>query len=150
MGYEPIFGSASEKHATYRIIPASHVTSESGTGLVHVAPAHGAEDYAAFQSLGLLDPHSKHPLICHVDERGCFSPAIQDVMGDKFGKDLVGLEVLKAGSTAIIDKLQNFDALAKEEPIVHRYPYDWKTDQPIIVTSVELAADILSELLTGS
>ncbi|KLO17641.1 isoleucyl-tRNA synthetase [Schizopora paradoxa] len=133
--YEPIFPSALKKHAPYRIIPASHVTSDSGTGLVHVAPAHGAEDYAAFLSMGLLDARSEYPLLCHVDERGCFSSAIQNVVGDILGKDLVGLEVLKAGTTTIIDVLKLYDALAKEEPIVHRYPYDWKTDQPIIVTA---------------
>ncbi len=132
--YEPLFTSAPQKNAPYRIISASHVTSDSGTGLVHCAPAHGAEDYVAFRSLGLLDTQAQNALICHVDEQGRFTDSIRDVVGDKVGQDLVGLEVLKAGTSAIINKLKDLGALAKEQPILHRYPYDWKTDEPIIVT----------------
>lgn len=132
--YEPIFPTASQENAPYRIIPASHVTSESGTGLVHCAPAHGAEDYAAFQALGLLDANAGDTLICHVDEQGRFSAAIRDVVGDQLGEDLFGLDVIKAGTSTVVKKLKELGALAKEQPIVHRYPYDWKTDEPIIVT----------------
>ncbi|KAG2336295.1 Dbl homology domain-containing protein [Suillus weaverae] len=55
-----------------KIIAASHVTSESGSGLVHCAPAHGTEDYLAFRVLGILQGSTD--IVCHVDDAGKFSP----------------------------------------------------------------------------
>lgn len=105
---------------------------------MHCAPAHGAEDYNAFRSLGLLDPSSSTSLdlICHVDGEGKFSPEIIEVVGEEAGRELVGKEVLKAGGKAVVDLLRTMgdDVLLGVEKIKHRYPYDWKTGEPVIVT----------------
>ena len=103
---------------------------------MHCAPAHGSDDYAAFRSLGLLQ--GQHPkLICHVNGEGRFSEEILDIIGEEHGKRLSGLAVLSEGTDAVIELLQEMDGvLLKEEKIKHRYPYDWKTDKPIIVTYV--------------
>ncbi len=115
-----------------KIGPASHVTSDSGTGLVHCAPAHGAEDYHAFRTLNLLtNPNS---MVCHVDGEGKFSSGVADVLGSDIAKGVEGKEVLGDGSKAIVDVLKRLDRLVKLKRVKHRYPYDWKTDQPIIVT----------------
>lgn len=113
----------------FKIIPSSHVTTESGTGLVHCAPAHGMEDYAAFQALGLLHPD----LLCHVDGAGQFSQEVASVTGETVAKSLVGLDILKGGSKAMVKVLEDAGALVKLQKIKHRYPYDWKTGEPIIV-----------------
>lgn len=121
----------------FRIIPASYVTADSGTGLVHCAPAHGAEDYNAFRTLGLLSSSSiEQNMICHVDGAGKFTSAIADVMGTEAAKELIGKEVLKAGGKAMIELLRAMgnNVLMGVEKIKHRYPYDWKTDEPVIVT----------------
>ena len=112
---------------TLQVILASHVTSDTGTGLVHCAPAHGSEDYHAFRSL--LDSG----MLCHVDAEGKFCSSVKDIVGP-LEADLVGLEVLKEGSKAIVRLLGQTKSLLAVEKFRHRYPYDWKTDEPVIVT----------------
>lgn len=115
-----------------KIIPALHVTSESGTGLVHCAPAHGAEDYHAFRALNLLS--SPNSMICHVDGEGKFSGGVTDILGSEVAREIEGKEVLGDGSRGVVKVLKRLDRLVKIKRIKHRYPYDWKTDKPIIVT----------------
>ncbi|KAJ8083181.1 isoleucine-tRNA ligase [Marasmius tenuissimus] len=133
--YTPIFSSlnTSKEQPSLKIIAANHVTADSGTGLVHCAPAHGAEDYHAFRSLGLiLDADS---IRCHVDGAGAFSPEVAKVVGEEASKTLIGQPVLEGGSKAVVDLLKQMGALVKVQRFKHRYPYDWKTDKPIIVTA---------------
>jgi len=112
------------------VIPSNHVTAEAGTGLVHCAPAHGAEDYHAFLA---LDPNSfKHCLLCHVDGEGKFTDDIAEVVGNSVAKELVGQDIMEAGSRSMIKLLEAAGALVKIQRIRHRYPYDWKTGQPVI------------------
>jgi len=130
--YKPIFASlpgASTK--TMKIVPGSHVTAESGTGLVHCAPAHGTEDYLTFKSLGQLDD-----MLCHVGSAGEFTAAVAEVVGDEAAARLVKKSVLKDGSKTAVDLLREVGQLVKVKRIKHRYPYDWKTDEPIILTYV--------------
>lgn len=129
--YIPIFSSLSLGFTPLKIIAAPHVTSESGTGLVHCSPAHGAEDYQAFLALGLIS--STNNMVCHVDKEGKFTADVAEVVGEYAGS-LVGQEVLTSGSKAVVDLLRSVGALVKIQRIKHRYPYDWKTNQPIIVT----------------
>lgn len=129
--YRPIFSSLTAQNPL-KIIPATHVTSESGTGLVHCAPAHGAEDYHAFQSLDLLS--NPDDMICHVDGEGKFSRSVIDVLGFEAAKEVQDKEVISDGSKSIVDILKRLNRLVKIKRIKHRYPYDWKTDKPIIVT----------------
>jgi isoleucyl-tRNA synthetase len=129
--YYPIFSSLTAQNPL-KVIPASHVTSESGTGLVHCAPAHGAEDYHAFNSLHLLS--SVDDMVCHVDGEGKFSCGVTDVLGFDAAKVVQGKEVLIDGSKCVVDILKQLGRLVKIKRIKHRYPYDWKTDKPIIVT----------------
>ncbi|THV04716.1 isoleucyl-tRNA synthetase [Dendrothele bispora CBS 962.96] len=133
LAYRPIFSSFQEGQSLLNVIPASHVTSDSGTGLVHCAPAHGAEDYNAFRNLGLLaQPDS---IICHVDAQGNFSKDVVKVVGDDAGKSLIGQPVLDAGSRAVVELLKQTKSFVAIKRFKHRYPYDWKTDKPIIVTA---------------
>lgn len=134
--YRPIFSSlhGSSSSSPLPIIPSRHVTSDSGTGLVHCAPAHGAEDYTVFRNLRLLSSSSSlGDLLCHVDIQGRFTEGVQDVVGGKAAHALVGKEVLGEGGKAIVGLLENAGALRKIEKIKHRYPYDWRTDKPVIV-----------------
>lgn len=128
-----------------KIIPATHVTADSGTGLVHCAPGHGAEDYNAFRALGLLS--SGQPITCHVGEGGKFTPGVVSVVGEAAGEKLVGQEVLQDGSKAVVELLKELGCLVKIKRIKHRYPYDWKTDQPIIVTCVSSSSCYLIFLM---
>ncbi|KAI0336726.1 isoleucyl-tRNA synthetase [Cubamyces sp. BRFM 1775] len=146
--YRPIFASrpaSSSSPASLPIIPSSHVTQDSGTGLVHCAPAHGAEDYAVMQALGLIkssssaevvtsvSPATAADLVCHVNGLGQFTEDVAEVVGQEAAERLAGKEVLDQGGREIVALLTENGALRKVQRFKHRYPYDWKTDKPVIV-----------------
>jgi isoleucyl-tRNA synthetase len=112
----PLFDRISEV-----VIGGDYITTESGTGLVHTAPGHGQEDYIVGQKYGL-------PILSPVDEQGNFT--------EEAG-EFAGLNVLKDANQAIIAKLTEKQALLKEEPYQHKYPYDWRTKKPTIFRATE-------------
>ena len=103
------------------VIGGEYITTESGTGLVHTAPGHGVDDFHTGQKNGL-------PVLCPVDEAGTLT--------EEAGP-FAGLNVLKDANPAIIEALQQADALLKHEPYGHRYPYDWRTKKPTIFRATE-------------
>ncbi|NDJ16959.1 isoleucine--tRNA ligase [Myxacorys almedinensis] len=119
------------EHCTYKhplydriseiVIGGDYVTTESGTGLVHTAPGHGQEDYQVGQRYGL-------PILAPVDDNGNFT--------EEAGQ-FQGLNVLDDGNTAVIEALAAAGSLLKEEPYVHKYPYDWRTKKPTIFRATE-------------
>ncbi|CAE6337625.1 unnamed protein product [Rhizoctonia solani] len=115
--YKSPFGMAQSP-----VFTAKHVTADSGTGLVHTAPAHGPEDYAVWRG-------TKHEgdILCPVDNEGKFT----DAVGDEWAR-LVGKEVLGDGNIEVIRILKEQGLLVKKETIRHRYPYDWKSKKPVI------------------
>ncbi|KAF7289886.1 hypothetical protein MIND_01363300 [Mycena indigotica] len=129
--YAPIFSKLSPEMPLdfLQVVSGDHVTDSSGTGLVHCAPAHGAEDYLSLQ--GLL---SRQEMICHVGAAGEFTKDVVQTVGD-VGKTLIGESVLDNGSRKIVELLKEVGALVKIQRIKHRYPYDWRTNQPIIMTA---------------
>ncbi|KAI5121814.1 hypothetical protein M0805_009806 [Coniferiporia weirii] len=134
--YRPLFQPKVRSDGSFKIVPSAHVTPESGTGLVHTAPAHGAEDYAVFRDLGLLRVQDPASLVCYVDSEGRYSKAVIDAVGEEYGERLVGLDVLVRGTSIVIEQLKEMKGVfVAEERVTHKYPYDWKTDKPIIVTA---------------
>ncbi|KAK2465643.1 hypothetical protein APHAL10511_002187 [Amanita phalloides] len=133
LSYVPLFSATAGPAVPLKVIPAAHVTAESGTGLVHCAPAHGVEDYAAFRSLGMLN--TMDSMICHVDSEGAFSKDVASVVGEDLAKHLHGQRVLGDGGKAIVEMVKEMGRLVKVKRIKHRYPYDWRTNQPVIVTA---------------
>ena len=110
----------------------AHVTDESGTGLVHTAPAHGLEDFLVGQGCGLS-------LRCPVDASGRFTGATDE------GAAFAGMEVLGQGRTAVLEKLKENNALLAASSYKHRYPYDWRTSKPVIFrTTPQWFADLES------
>jgi len=103
------------------LLGGDYITTESGTGLVHTAPGHGQEDFIVGQRYGLA-------VLSPVDEKGNFT--------DEAGR-FAGLNVLGDANKVIIEALQEANALLKEEPYVHKYPYDWRTKKPTIFRATE-------------
>ncbi|MCL4103682.1 UNVERIFIED_CONTAM: hypothetical protein GTU68_059761 [Idotea baltica] len=106
---------------TSRIILADFVTTETGTGAVHIAPGHGADDYMAGQqnNLGLLSP---------VDDEGNFT--------DEVGVDsLIGVQVFE-GNFKVMRILMDSGHLLGKENYKHSYPHCWRSKTPIIFRSV--------------
>lgn len=102
-------------------LEGTHVTSSEGTGLVHTAPAHGFDDYKIGLKHGL-------DLECLVNENGRYSDKLHG---------LEGLNVLTAANDEIITRLTALDAILHVSPHVHRYPFDWRTNKPVIIRSTE-------------
>jgi isoleucyl-tRNA synthetase len=98
-----------------------------------MAPAHGAEDYAVFIAAGLLGT-SGSDVVSPVDGNGRYSNAILKLCSDpQHGLRLVGKEVLGDGSQEILSILKEAALLVTHHRYKHRYPYDSRTNQPMIV-----------------
>ncbi len=102
------------------VVLSPYVTLEQGTGLVHTAPGHGAEDYVIGQKYGL-------PTLAPVDDGGIFT--------DEAGQ-FAGQFVLKANKP-IVEQLRSTGALAGHVDVNHSYPHCWRCKQPIIFRAVE-------------
>ena len=98
------------------VILAAYVTEDSGTGLVHIAPDHGVDDFNACLKYGIKP-------FCPVDEKG--------VMHLEKGDPCDGQFYEKANDI-VVEELENNGHLLKEEDIVHSYPHDWRTKKPVI------------------
>lgn len=107
----------------YPILPAAYVDAYSGTGLVHCAPGHGAEDY------GLLSKYGVSPF-SPVDEEGKFTDAVNHEF-------LRGLPVLPEGNVAVVELLRESGNLVFDHVYEHKYPYDWRSKEPVIVRATE-------------
>lgn len=98
------------------LILGDYVTAETGTGLVHIAPGHGEDDFNVCLKYG-IKPY------CPVDEHGKLTSDAGERLAGLFYED-ANLEVLKI--------LEENNCLLKEEDIVHSYPHDWRTHKPVI------------------
>ncbi|WP_208589293.1 isoleucine--tRNA ligase [Gracilibacillus suaedae] len=119
------------------IILGDHVTTESGTGLVHTAPGHGEDDFIIGKQYGL-------DVLCPVDEKGVFTaeaPGFEGLFYD-------------AANKQVTEKLEENNALLKLNFITHSYPHDWRTKKPTIFRATnqwfasikDFRADILAEI----
>lgn len=98
---------------------AEFVSLEEGTGIVHIAPGHGEDDYEIGLKYGL-------DIYAPVDDHGKFS-----FTGPEEESPLQGKFVFKANAD-IIEILKGKGALLKEEKIVHSYPHCWRCKKPVI------------------
>ncbi len=98
------------------VILGDHVTAEAGTGCVHTAPGHGADDYR----VGFLK--YKLPVLCPVNESGQYT--------DEF-PEMQGMNIFKA-NPLIVEKLRASNHLIKFSEFVHSYPHCWRSKTPLI------------------
>jgi len=101
------------------VIAAAHVGADSGTGLVHIAPAHGVEDWEA-----MPDTVAR----CFVDESGAFAGLPVELGGER----LNGLKVLSNAATTAVLELLGGHVVAPPSAYEHRYPFDWREKKPVI------------------
>ncbi len=103
------------------LVTADYVTLEDGTGLVHTAPGHGAEDYYTGIQAGL-------PIYCPVLGDGTFDETVPDW--------LVGIDVWKANGV-IVEHLRASGHLFYDHQFLHSYPHDWRSKTPTIFRATE-------------
>jgi isoleucyl-tRNA synthetase len=99
----------------HRVVPATFVTTEDGTGLVHLAPAFGADDMAAGRAHGL-------PVINPVQPDGRFADGIP----------LVGGVFFKAADERLISDLSDRGLVFSARPHEHSYPHCWRCGTPLL------------------
>jgi isoleucyl-tRNA synthetase len=104
-----------EAAAACRVIPAAFVSADEGTGIVHIAPAFGADDYGAGQEHGL-------PLLRPVDDAGRFREDI----------GLVGGRFVKDADSILLDELEARGRLYRRGSSRHSYPHCWRCESPLI------------------
>ena len=103
------------------VVLAQYVSVEDGTGLVHTAPGHGAEDYQTGLAYRL-------PILSPVDESGRFTAEAPDW--------LTGRQVFTA-NPLIVQKLQESGHLFHEQPLSHSYPHCWRCKKLVIFRATE-------------
>eukprot|EP00258_Populus_trichocarpa_P028595 XP_024444614.1 isoleucine--tRNA ligase, cytoplasmic isoform X1 [Populus trichocarpa] len=122
--YEPLFNYFMEFSDTaFRVVADDYVTDDSGTGIVHCAPAFGEEDYRVCIGNQIL---SKENLIVAVDDDGCFIEKITD-FGGRYVKD---------ADKDIIEAVKAKGRLVKSGSFMHSYPFCWRSDTPLIYRAV--------------
>ena len=123
--YTPPFPRPSaDAKRDYRLWFARHATLEAGTGLVHTAPGHGAEDYIVGREHGL-------EIFAPVDEQGKFAGAIDR-------PQWMGKRVLDANPEIVTDLAARGLLLNKPgETVRHSYPHCWRCHNPIIFRATE-------------
>ncbi|KKF97471.1 Isoleucine--tRNA ligase mitochondrial [Ceratocystis platani] len=118
---------------TQPIIHAPFVTADSGTGLVHLAPGHGMEDYEACLELGI-------DVAAPINDAGFFT---KDAYPEDPGVLTSAPSILDGGSQAVLD-LMGSDILYTHK-LKHKYPYDWRTKRPVVVrATAQWFADVRS------
>jgi isoleucyl-tRNA synthetase len=124
-----VFKGASLEHLTYRhaflpregkIVLGDYVTVDAGTGLVHTAPGHGADDFNTGRRYGL-------DIYTPVNHRGQFTDDVPL---------WAGMHVFKA-NPLIVEHLAERGALLKGETITHSYPHCWRCKNPVIFRATE-------------
>ena len=113
--YQPLFTFLPPDKPAYYVVLEDYVTTEDGTGLVHTAPAFGAEDMQAALEFDL-------PVLMTVLDDGTFIPEVRPWSG-KFVKD---------ADPFIIEDLQARGLLFRAGTITHTYPFCWRCDTPLL------------------
>ncbi len=103
------------------LIVGTHVTNETGTGLVHTAPGHGLEDYNVCLNYNIKP-------FCPVDEKGYLTK--------EAGSRLEGVFYEEANNI-VLDMLKENNCLLKHEVFTHSYPHDWRTNKPLIFRATD-------------
>jgi len=119
--YRPLFPYFAHLRGegAFVVVAADFVSTEEGTGIVHLAPAFGEDDFYAAKAEGL-------PLVNPVDDAGRFTGEVPD---------FAGMNVFDA-NPAIVSKLAAEGRLFAQHTVVHAYPHDWRTDTPLIYRAV--------------
>ena len=124
--YEPLFPYFKDwaEKGAFRVIAADYVSNTDGTGIVHIAPGFGEDDFKASMNAGIIKKGEK--IIAPIDDNGCFTDEVPDY---------AGIYVKKADQQ-IIAKLKENGHLVKSGKVTHSYPFCWRSDTPLIYRAI--------------
>jgi len=120
----PVFDLADVEPGAYPIIAGDYVTTEDGTGLVHIAPPFGEDDYIVAAAAGIFDPTVASTLYNPVRPDGTFDDRVIGFAG----------EFVKGSETTrrLIDRLSERGLLFREQVYEHAYPHCWRCGTPLL------------------
>jgi isoleucyl-tRNA synthetase len=120
--YEPLFPyfSAQAELGAFVVVMDDYVTADSGTGLVHQAPAFGEDDYRVMKAAGI------EAFVCPVTLHGAFTDEVPDFAG----------RYVKDADKDIIRYLKEHGKLYRQEVIQHSYPFCYRSDTPLIYRAI--------------
>ncbi|NNM94888.1 MAG: isoleucine--tRNA ligase [Bacteroidia bacterium] len=109
----------------FRVLLGDFVTTEDGTGIVHIAPSFGADDFRVAKQNGIGS-------LTLVDRNGKFTAAVTDFAGRQVKTKEDQAKQDNSTDLAIILKLKKEEKAFKIEKYEHNYPHCWRTDEPVI------------------
>ncbi len=120
--YKPLFPyfAARASEGAFKVIHSDHVTLDAGTGVVHIAPAYGEDDYRAgkLNGLGLVNP---------VDDDGRFTAECPDLEG----------MLPKEADPVVIARLKQQGSILRHDTLTHSYPFCYRSGTPLIYRAVK-------------
>jgi len=122
--YEPLYNCFSENRE-FKIIGADFVTAETGTGIVHLAPAFGIDDYNVCIEHNIVTPKTLGD-VCPIDEEGKFTDKVPEYEGMYFGD----------ANKEVIKDLKQQGKSIKIMDYKHSYPFCWRTNTPLLYIAV--------------
>ncbi|KAL6576728.1 hypothetical protein OROMI_011004 [Orobanche minor] len=123
--YVPLFDYFKDySDVAFKVVSDNYVTIDSGTGIVHCAPAFGEDDYRVCLANGIISKGEN--LVVAVDDDGCFTDRIVEFCG----------RYVKDADKDIIHAVNNKDRLVKTGSLMHNYPFCWRSDTPLIYRAV--------------
>ncbi|KAK9386842.1 tRNA synthetases class I-domain-containing protein [Lipomyces mesembrius] len=124
--YEPLFPYFYDefKDVAFRVVNATYITDDSGTGLVHQSPAFGEDDFTVAEENGIISDLRPPPN--PVDDNGNFTDRVSDFAG----------QYVKAADRKIIKHLKDKGLLVVDGQLNHSYPFCWRSDTPLIYRAV--------------
>ncbi len=117
--YQPLFPWFAATPNAFVVLTEDFVTTEEGSGVVHMAPGFGEDDQIACAAAGI-------PVVCPVDDRCRFTPEVPD---------FEGMQVFEANQP-VIRALREQGSLVRSDSYVHAYPHCWRTDTPLVYRAV--------------
>ena len=117
--YRPMFPFFAEHADAFRVLAGAFVATDEGTGIVHMAPGFGEEDFDACREAGIA-------VVCPVDDQGRFTSEVPPY---------AGVQVFDANDP-IKDDLRDAGVLVDATVYTHSYPHCWRTDTPLIYKAV--------------
>ncbi|KAG2726074.1 hypothetical protein I3760_01G095100 [Carya illinoinensis] len=125
MKYQPLFDYFIEcSESAFRVLADNYVTDDSGTGIVHCAPAFGEDDYRVCSENQIISKGEN--LIVAVDDDGCFTAKITDFSG----------QYVKDADKDIIEAVKEKGRLVKSGSFMHPYPFCPRSKTPLIYRAV--------------
>ena len=139
--YEQLMPYVQPQGDAFKVIIGDFVTTDEGTGIVHIAPTFGADDMRVAKqnnipALTVPDPVNPKKQVPLVDKTGKFVPEVTDFAG-RYVKDFWNTPDYKSVDVDIVIRLKNEGKCFRSEKYEHTYPHCWRTDKPILYYPLE-------------